>query len=141
VYAATSGRHGWSFFELDWDPKNEPEGHWEPAGGDGWQKAQRTDVISRISSIELQSHAPQSMAERWAAIAGVALKHDEQGRIFPPLENADIRFVEATDGRGDGLGGIDLVVVDRLRLLAEAEQRGCRVSNDQVNVGGMRFYL
>jgi hypothetical protein len=135
------GDTGGAFFELDWDPKNEPEGHWEPAGGDGWQKAQRTDVISRISSIELQSHAPQSMAERWAATAGVALKHDGQGRIFSPLENADIRFVEATDGRGDGLGGIDLVVVDRQRLLAEAEQRECRVSNDQVNVGGMRFYL
>ena len=135
------GDTGGAFFELDWDPKNKPEGHWEPAGGDGWDKAQRTDVISNYSAVELQSHDPQSMAERWAGIAGIPLKQDDQGRPTLPLENADVRFVEATDGRGDGLGGIDLVVADKQRLLTSAEQRGCKISDDQVNVGGVRFYL
>ena len=135
------GDTGGAFFELDWDSKNEPEGHWEPAGGDGWDKAQRTDVISNYSAVELQSHDPQSMAERWAGIAGIPLKEDDQGRATLPLENANLRFVEATDGRGDGLGGIEIVVADKQRLLTAAEHRGCKVSDNQVNVGGVRFYL
>ena len=126
------GDTGGAFFELDWDPKNEPEGHWEPAGGDGWDKAQRTDVITRYSTVELQAHEPQAMAEGWAAIAGIAVKQDGYGQTYLPLENADVRFIEATDGRGDGLGGIDLVVADRQRLPTIAEQRGCRVSDSQV---------
>lgn len=81
------------------------------------------------------------MAERWADIAGIPLKQDDQGRTILALENADVRFVEATDGRGDGLGGIDIAVADTQRLLTTAEQRGCRVSDEQVDVCGVRFYL
>ena len=135
------GDTGGAFFELDWDSRNEPEGHWEPAGGEGWQKARRTHLVTRYSAVELQSHDPQSMAERWADIAGVALKQDVQGRTVFPLENADVRFVEATDGRGDGLCGIDLVVADRRGILSAAERRGCQVTEGQVKVGGVRFYL
>ncbi len=135
------GDTGGAFFELDWDPKNEPEGHWEPAGGDGWDTARRTDVVSGYSAVELQSHDPQSMAQRWADIAGIPLQQDDHGRLSFPLENADVRFVEATDGRGDGLGGVDIVVTDVQGLLTTAEQRGCRVSDDQVQVCGVRFYL
>ncbi len=135
------GDTGGAFFELDWDPKNEPEGHWEPAGGDGWDTARRTDVVSSYSAVEMQSQDPRSMAERWADIAGIPLKQDDQGRTILALENADVRFVEATDGRGDGLGGIDIAVADTQRLLTTAEQRGCRVSDEQVDVCGVRFYL
>ena len=135
------GDTGGAFFELDWDPKDEPEGHWEPAGGDGWDTAQRTEVISRYSAVEMQSHDPHSMAQRWAGIAGIPLKQDAQGRTVLPLENADLRFVEATDGRGDGLGGVDIVVADAQRLLNTAEQRGCRVSDDRVDVCASVFYL
>ena len=79
--------------------------------------------------------------ERWSSIAGVPLSQDADGPIVLPLDNAQIRFVEATDGRGDGLGGIDVVVADRARLLAAAESRGCRVSDTRVDVGGVRFTL
>ena len=92
--------------------------------------ARRTEVVSGFSAVELQSHDPQSMAQRWADIAGMPLRQDDQGRLSFPLENADVRFVEATDGRGDGLGGVDLVVADVQGLLTRAEQRGCRVSDD-----------
>ena len=135
------GDTGGAFFELDWDPKNEPEGHWEPAGGDGWDTARRTDVVSGYSAVELQSHDPHSMAQRWAGIAGIPLQQDAHGRPVLPLENANLRFVEATDGRGDGLGGVDLVVTDIQGLLTAAERRGRRVSDDQVEVCGVRFYL
>ena len=101
----------------------------------------RTDVVSKIVAAELQSPDPDSLAKRWSGIAQIELEHDAQGRHELPLENARLRFVEATDGRGEGLGGIDLAVVDRKRLLEAAEKRGRRVSDDLVNVCGTRFGL
>ena len=112
-----------------------------PLAGDGWDTARRTDVVSGYSAVELQSHDPQSMAQRWADIAGIPLQQDDHGRLSFPLENADVRFVEATDRRGEGLGGVDIVVTDIQGLLTTAEQRGRRVSDDQVEVCGVRFYL
>lgn len=135
------GDTGGAFFELDWDPHDEPEGHWEPAGGSGWETARNTDVVSHYTAVELQSHDPLSMAQRWADIAGIPLGQDDQGRTVLPLDNAGVRFVEATDGRGDGLGGVDIVVNDRKRLLDAAAARGCRISDDRVDVCGVRFYL
>lgn len=132
---------GGAFFEIDWDAKGEPEGNWMPAGGSGWTAAQRTDVVSAYQVVELQSADPRGLAERWARIADIALRKDARGRLELPLDNATIRFVEATDGRGEGLGGIDVAVADRKRLLEAAERRVLRVADDQVTICGTRFYL
>jgi hypothetical protein len=132
---------GGAFFEIDWDAKGEPEGSWEPAGGSGWLSAVRTDVVKGYQTVELQSADPRGLAERWSSIAEIPLRQDSRGRLEMPLENASVRFVEASDGRGEGLGGIDILVNDRQRLLQAAERRGRRVSNDQVVICGTRFYL
>jgi len=132
---------GGAFFEIDWDAKCEPEGHWMPAGGSGWTTAQGVGVVNAYTAVEMQSADPRGLAERWARIAELPLRNDTRGRLELPLDNASIRFVEATDGRGEGLGGIDVVVADRKRLLDAAEQRGLRVADDQVNICGTRFYL
>jgi hypothetical protein len=52
-----------------------------------------------------------------------------------------LRFVEATDGRGEGLGGIDVKVEDRPAVLTAARVRGCYVSDDRVDIGGLRISL
>ncbi len=57
------------------------------------------------------------------------------------IEDAVIRFVEATDGRGDGLGGIDIEVADSTELLKNADDRGLKVSDTQVMLCGVRFNL
>jgi hypothetical protein len=132
---------GGAFFEIDWDAKNEPEGHWEPAGGDGWPTARRSEAGSALKAVELQAADPKGLAERWSSIAGVALRKDAGGRVEMPLDNASVRFVAATDGRGEGLGGIDIATIDRRRVIEAAEARGCRVADDQVMIGGTRFYL
>jgi hypothetical protein len=132
---------GGAFFEIDWDAMNQPEGHWTPAGGSDWASQMHTDVVKYYSGVELQSADPRELAERWSSIAEIPLRKDSRGRIEMPLENASVRFVEATDGRGDGLGGIDIVVGDRARLLAAAAERNRKVSDDQVMVCGVRFNL
>jgi len=135
------GDTGGAFFEIDWDAKGEPEGNWMPAGGSGWTTARRVDVVSAYTGVEMQSADPRGLAERWAKIAELPLRNDARGRLELPLDNASIRFVEATDGRGEGLGGIDVVVADRKRLLEAAERRGRLVNHNQVDICGTRFYL
>ena len=135
---------GGAFFEIDWDAKGEPEGNWMPAGGSGWTGARRNEVVTAYTAVEMQSADPRGLAERWSKIAELPLRNDARGRLELPLDNAAIRFVEATDGRGEGLGGIDVVVADRQRLLDAAQRRGLRVVDDQVNqvnLCGTRFYL
>jgi hypothetical protein len=132
---------GGAFFEIDWDAKGEPEGCWEPAGGSGWTKARRTDVVNAYTAVELQSSDPRGLAERWSSIAEIPLRKDPRGRLEMPLDNASVRFVEMNDGRGEGLSGIDIKVADRKRLLDAAEQRGRRDNDNQVTICGTRFYL
>jgi len=132
---------GGAFFEIDWDAKGESEGHWEPAGGSDWPRARHTDIVTQYSAVELQSADPRGLAERWSSIAEIPLQRDSSGRWEMPLDNARIRFVEATDQRGEGLAGIDLVVKNRPHVLDAAARRGRRVSNDQITICGTRFYL
>jgi hypothetical protein len=132
---------GGAFFEIDWDAKGEPEGHWEPAGGSDWPKYRRSEVVGAYRAVELQAADPRGLAEHWSSIAGIGLRRDARERFELPLDNASIRFIEATDGRGEGLGGIDIEVNDRQRLLQAAEQRKARISDEQVMICGTRFYL
>ncbi|MEJ2130078.1 MAG: hypothetical protein P8Y95_00245, partial [Gammaproteobacteria bacterium] len=128
------------FFEIDWDRNADFEGNWEPAGGMGWRDAVRTDVVSGFRAVELQGPDPEALATLWSRIAGIefALRDDA---LVMPLRNVEIRFVEAVDGRGAGLGGIDVSVANRDHVLAEARKRDCYVSDEQVLVCGTRFNL
>jgi hypothetical protein len=100
---------GGSFLEIDEQVGgDEPDGPWEPAGHD-WHRARRTDVVAAISAAEIQAPSPERLARRWAAILQRPAVPATGNRSFAiALDNATLRFVEATDGRGEGLGGIDL---------------------------------
>ena len=130
---------GASFFEIDWDEEADVMGNWQPAGGKGWREIPSTEVITGIVAVELQSQEPEAMAERWAAVAGQPVTYPD-GVPTVGLANANLRFVPVRDGRGDGLGGLDIRVRDRARLLAQAEARGVRVSDEQLSICGTRFY-
>ncbi|MCH8503831.1 MAG: VOC family protein, partial [Ectothiorhodospiraceae bacterium] len=92
---------GASFFEVDWDEQADTTGNWEPAGGREWMDHVNTDEVSAITAVELQGSDPQALAARWAAVAGVDLVSRGPGPVLP-LANAELRFVQPEDGRGDG---------------------------------------
>ncbi|MBW1817154.1 MAG: hypothetical protein JRJ60_08335 [Deltaproteobacteria bacterium] len=132
---------GGSFFEIDWDENNDPVGNWPPAGGSGWEKFVKTDVVSAIVAAELQSPDPTALARRWSAVTDIPLGRDLEDRPVINLENATIRFVEDGDGRGEGLGGIDILATDPERLLKAADAGGFRTSEMQVVICGLRFNI
>ena len=106
-----------------------------------WSDFSRTERVRGISAAELQTPDPDRLATRWAQIAQLDVIQDENGIPKIEFDNASIRFVEATDGRGEGLGGIDISCVDRDAVLDGARQRNCGVNDELVLLGGLRVYL
>jgi hypothetical protein len=135
------GDTGGTFLQIDWDSKNEHQGLWVNAGGTDWKKYVKTDVVTDITAAEVQSPDPLPLARRWSDILNLPLRKDNDGNEAIALNNGVIRFVQESDGRGEGLGGVDIKVVDRVKLLESAKARGRKMSDSQVMICGTRFNL
>jgi hypothetical protein len=132
---------GGSFLEIDEQIGGEAmDGPWQPAGPN-WRSAVRTGVVRAVAAAEIQSPDPAALARRWSEILEVAVGPDDVSQVALRLDDGSIRFVEDRDGRGEGLGGVDLVATDRGRALEAAERRGRRAGDDLVLVCGVRFRL
>jgi len=132
---------GGSFLEIDYQKGGENiDGPWEPAGKN-FRSAIRTDVVRAIAAAEIQTPDPKDLAERWGGIVETPVKPDSAGNPSIKLENATIRFVKDADGRGEGLGGLDLVATNKARALESAAKLGKRGPGDLISVCGMRFRL
>lgn len=129
-----------AFLEVEWDTHEELTGHWMPVGGYGWEDKVRQDVTVDFVGVELQGPDPVALADLWSRVVGIPLV-TKGGNLTIALNNATLRFVEAIDGRGAGLGGLDIAVRDRSRIITRAKARGCYVSDDRVDICGTRFNL
>jgi len=130
-----------SMLQLSWNEGDEdPAGPWHPAGPD-WRPAQRLEVVRAITAADLQTDDPAALAARWSEVLDRPVVTTDDGTPTIALDDAILRFVPITDGRPEGLAALDLEVVQRARLLDAAEQRGVRISDDQVAIGGMRLNL
>jgi len=127
--------------ELRWNiGGNDPAGPWDPAGPE-WQRARRTEVVRAVTAAEVQGDDPAAMAARWGDVLDRPVSCDADDNPEIRLDDGSVRFVTATDGRGPGLGGIDVDVVDRERLITAADARECRISEDMVMICGTRIRL
>lgn len=116
------------------------DGPYHPAGPN-WRKAIRRDVTQGLLAAELQSPDPEALAQRWSRIIERPLTRRASGPFEIALDLGVLRFVEASDGRGEGLSGIDLQVANRIAILEAARRRGKAVAGDVVAVCGIRFKL
>ena len=134
---------GGSFFEIDEQlgaNAHDRDGPWEPAGPD-WKAGQRLDRVRGIAVAEIQAADPAAIARRWAEIAEIELSTDAKGNPTLKLDNAALRFVSCTDGRPEGLGGLDIIAADKPAILEAASKHGLNVDGDQVLLCGMRLNL
>jgi len=124
---------GGAFLEIDWQADTSAGGEWWPAGT-AWRDAVRTEVIDAITEVEVQAADPDRVAARWSEIVEI----DVSDRALQ-LDDAVVRFVDATDGRGDGLGGVTVRAVDADAAFRAAVERGLPVEGDVVMLCGTRF--
>lgn len=120
--------------------RGEGLGPWHPAG-DNWENAVRTDVVSGLLAVELQSDDPTTLANRWSEVLDVAMDEGTDGTPKLRLENADLRFISSLDSRGEGLTTLYLRTVNKTQILREAAARGCKIDGDTVTVCGTQFKL
>lgn len=129
-----------AFLEIESDAHNDFTGYWHPVGGTGWEDKVKQDVTVDFTGVELQSAEPAALADLWSKVLGLPVVSRGEVPVID-LNNAALRFVEDTDGRGPGLGGLDVAVRDRGRILDAARRHGCYVSDDRVDICGVRWYL
>ncbi len=132
---------GGSFLEIDEQTgpgAHDVDGPWEPAGPD-WKRGQRLECARGITAAEVQADDPAGLAERWASITSSPCTTDAAGRPTVAFENAVVRFVPCTDGRPEGLGGIDVAVVDPALVRERAATRGLLDADGFVRIGGLRI--
>ena len=122
------------------DGDQAPDGPWHPAGKD-WRDAVRVERTAAMIGAELQSPDPGALAARWGEILDVPVTTGASGAAEIVLDNATLRFVDVTDGRGEGLGGVDLKAADKTAILAAANARALAVDGDSVMICGTRFRI
>ncbi len=133
---------GGSFLEIDWheNPDEQFPG-WSHAIRGPWHEFIRTGRVKAIAAAEIQSPSPEKVAQGWSEILQEPLVVDGSGAPSIMLENATIRFAPATDGRPEGLGGLDLLATNPAAARAAAGDRGCLRDDGIILIGGMRFRL
>ena len=87
----------------------DPPDSWGWAGYD-WRYHSLEDVAVDMIAVDIQSSDPDAMGERWSRAIGRSVTD----RVIE-LDDAQIRFVDSVDDRGDGLVSADLVAADRTR--------------------------
>lgn len=106
-------------------------------GGPVWRDNVRTDTSVGIVGAELQGDDPTAMATRWGDVLGLTPEPADDGwRIA--LDGGELRFVKATDGRGEGLGRFDVAVRDPAAVRAVAKARGLLTDAGDVMLSGTR---
>lgn len=133
---------GGSFLEIDWHegPDDKYPG-WSHAIRGPWQDFIRTDRVSAIVAAELQSPEPAKLAARWSEIIQDPVGRDAAGNPVITIDNGTIRFVTASDGRPEGLGGIDLKATNAEAALTAARARGLLRNDGVILIGGVRIRL
>jgi len=116
------------------------DGPWHPASSKATTPRGR-GVVRAMTAAELQSDDPERLAGRWSQVMELPLTRDDGGHPVIALDDARLRFVKASDGRGEGLGGLDLACADRAGVMARAKARGLPVTGDTVLACGIRFRL
>jgi hypothetical protein len=147
-----SARQGWTliqlhpgdlkttFLDVEWDENGDLAGPWPPAGGTGWEDKVRQDLVIDFTGVELQADDPVAAARLWSVVTGSPLEMSG-GDPVVRLNNASLRFVAPSDGRGPGLSAVDLTVRDLAEVVRRARARGLAASSDRVEICGVRFHL
>ena len=117
-----------------------PAESWRWAGPD-WRSHVRSSGARALVGAELQSAEPAALAARWGEVFARKPTARPDGTHEIALDFGRLRFVPDTDGRGEGVGGIDVEVRDARSILARAAQRRLPVRGDTVEICGTRIRL
>jgi hypothetical protein len=109
-----------------------------PPAGPHWAKSIRSDVTKALIGVEMQSPEPETLAEHWGRIIGVAAGRGGSGVPELKLPNCGFRFVKGTS---EIMSGLTFRVGDVGAVSHAAKARGYAVAGDSFLLGGVTFSL
>lgn len=109
--------------------------------GPSWREHVCTTRTREFTAVEIQCDEPKALVARWADLFERPSEVDAAGRCVIYFDNMAVRFVVAKDGRGVGIGAVDLLPQDRGAILRAADARGLRTGAAEVTLCGVRFNL
>jgi len=115
------------------------DGPYHPAGP-RWRGAHGVEAEDQIAAAELQSPDPGGLAARWSEILRRPVC-DVGGVPVIELDLGVLRFVPAADGRGEGLGGIDVKIPRHERARFAARQKEVPEDEGALMLCGTRVRL
>jgi hypothetical protein len=115
------------------------DGPYHPAGP-RWTGAHGVEADDMIVAAELQSGDPAHLAGRWSEILRRPVR-DVAGVPTIDLDIGTLRFVPANDGRGEGLGGIDVKIPRHERARFAARQKEVPEADGALTLCGTRVRL
>ena len=130
---------GGSLLEINHSHGGAWDGPYHPAGP-RWKGSPSADEEETIMAAELQSPDPARLASRWSAVLNRPVGNAE-GVLTIDLDRGTLRFVEATDGRGEGLGGIDVKLPRHQRVHSAARSKNVAEVNGALMLCGTRVRL
>lgn len=109
--------------------------------GPNWREHVRTDVSQALTAVEIQGDDPEALAARWADVLDRPQVTNANGAPEVLLDNARLRFVKDSDGRGLGISAIDILPQNRDAILAAAAARDLKLNENQVMICGVKVNL
>jgi hypothetical protein len=117
-----------------------PKDGWEYAGP-RWRENVKTDTSLAIVAAELHADDPDAMSARWSQVLDRPRQKTAEGFRIGLDEDTELRFAPALDGRGEGLGAMDVKVRNAAAVRAAAKTRGALDANGNVVLCGTRVNL
>ena len=123
------------------DPVADPiHAEWTAGGPhENWAAATKRASNIKLVGVTLQTNEDTaSLATHWSKMLDLPIK--KEGSV-PYLEcsNARLKFVKATDGRGDGISQLDVAVRDVSAAKQRAVKAGGTAKGDCVELVGTLF--
>lgn len=109
-----------------------------PAGTD-WTKHRRSDQTRKIVAIDVETPSPAELAAHWGDIIQVPVRADSAGAPALRFAEADIRFVQATDGAPECIGAMTFACADPADVLQRANARGYAPHGGSFHLAGVRM--
>ena len=116
--------------------KMNPESGWLWAGLE-WQKfVSKDDNTKCLSGVVMQSDDKEALCSKWEKAFGI--KANENLEIA--FSDSRIKFIDASDGRGEGINAFEVSVKDKEIILNKARELEL-LKEDNIHIGGVNFIL
>jgi hypothetical protein len=108
--------------------------------GDDWASQLPAEHVASITGAQIQSSNPEYTAQQWSLAYNRPLQ-TVAGVTTLLFDSSEVRFVAATDGRGDGLQAVDLKLADVEAVHRAAKRRGIALVDNSLVLCGTTFNL